>query len=169
MSQKDKKPRLKKSEKGRTEGMDKKSYSKYSLKINLQNTSYFKRISQRTSLASPVKMQVGSHSKGKTTLNLPDLENTCRNINSHYCTALKSFMYENVPVCFFLQHRKKEITHFFGALKRTWGQMTVYHWKSNLKCFLLGSNAGMLSGICFPSRKVIGSRSMDQKLSLRKN
>lgn len=127
VSQKDKKPRLKKSEKGRTEGMDKKSYSKYSLKINLQNTSYFKRISQRTSLASPVKMQVGSHSKGKTTLNLPDLENTCRNINSHYRTALKSFMYENVPVCFFLQHRKKEITHFFGALKRTWGQMTVYH------------------------------------------
>lgn len=119
VSQKDKKPRLKKSEKGRTEGMDKKSYSKYSLKINLQNTSYFKRISQRTSLASPVKMQVGSHSKGKTTLNLPDLENTCRNINSHYCTALKSFMYENVPVCFFLQHRKKEITHFSGALKRT--------------------------------------------------
>lgn len=69
--------------------MDKKSYSKDSLKINLQHTSYFKNTSQRISLAGPIKMQVDSHIKEQATLNFPDLENTCRNINSYYNTALR--------------------------------------------------------------------------------
>lgn len=72
--------------------MDKKSRSKDNLKINLQHTSYFEKISQKTSLAGPMKTQVGFHSKGQTTLNLPDLENTFRNINSYSHTALRLFM-----------------------------------------------------------------------------
>lgn len=118
--------------------MDKKSYSKYNLKINLQNTSYFKSISQRTSLANPIKMQVGPHSKGKTALNLPDLENTCRNINSHYCTALRLFMYENVPVCFSLQHRKKRDYPFLWRFKKDTRSDDSVSLKKQFKVFPFG-------------------------------
>lgn len=93
VSQNGKKPRLQKSEKDRTEGMDEKSYSKESLSIDLNHTFYFKRISQRISLSGPMKIQVGSHNKGQSTLSLPDLENVCRNINSCYHNALRLFTY----------------------------------------------------------------------------